>query len=87
MYRLAGRYRSSLLLNFAIHKILMQPGREAEVAAVGASLAGYFGVFHRCLLCLCVCVCAYNARSTLAWSTGTCPVCACACVHVMLGLL
>lgn len=31
MYRLAGRYKNSLLLNFAIHKILMQPGREKEV--------------------------------------------------------
>ncbi|EFN60006.1 hypothetical protein CHLNCDRAFT_133173 [Chlorella variabilis] len=47
VYELAGRYKNSLLLNFAIHKILMQPGREKEVAAVGGSLAGYFGVFHR----------------------------------------
>lgn len=31
MYELAGRYKNSLLLNFAIHKILMQPGREKEV--------------------------------------------------------
>ena len=31
VYELAGRYKNSLLLNFAIHKILMQPGREKEV--------------------------------------------------------
>ncbi|KAL4427705.1 hypothetical protein ABPG75_001794 [Micractinium tetrahymenae] len=47
VYELAGKYKNSLLLNFAIHKILMQPGREKEVAAVGGSLTGYFGVFHR----------------------------------------
>lgn len=35
MYELAGRYKNSLLLNFAIHKILMQPGREKEVRGAG----------------------------------------------------
>lgn len=35
VYELAGRYKNSLLLNFAIHKILMQPGREKEVRGLG----------------------------------------------------
>lgn len=48
IYELSAQYKS-LLLNFAIQKILMQPGREQEVAAVGSSLAGFFGVFHRLL--------------------------------------
>ncbi len=47
IYSLSSRYKNSLLLNFAIQKILRQPGREREVAAVGGSLVGYFGVFHR----------------------------------------
>ncbi|RMZ53126.1 hypothetical protein APUTEX25_005115 [Auxenochlorella protothecoides] len=47
IYDLSGRYANSLLLNFAIQKILQQPGREAEVAAVGPRLGSYFGVFHR----------------------------------------
>ncbi|GAB4822406.1 hypothetical protein N2152v2_009452 [Parachlorella kessleri] len=49
IYELSAQYKNSLLLNFAIQKILMQPGREQEVAAVGSSLAGFFGVFHRLL--------------------------------------
>ncbi len=35
VYELAGKYKNSLLLNFAIHKILMQPGREKEVREAG----------------------------------------------------
>ena len=49
IYDLAACYDNSLLLNFAIQKILMQPERESEVAAAGASLSGYFGVFQRLL--------------------------------------
>lgn len=47
IYHLAARHPDSLLLNFAIQKILRQPGREGEVAAVGSSLSGIFAVFHR----------------------------------------
>lgn len=50
IYDLSGRYANSLLLNFAIQKILQQPGREAEVAAVGPRLGSYFGVFHRLMV-------------------------------------
>lgn len=49
IYDLSSRYQNSLLLNFALQKILMQPGRDAEAAAVGVSLVGYFGVYHRLL--------------------------------------
>lgn len=44
---MSAKFSNSLLLNFAIQKVLQQPGREAEVAAVGPSLGSYFGVFHR----------------------------------------
>jgi negative elongation factor C/D len=47
IYHLAARHPDSLLLNFAIQKILRQPGREGEVAAVGSSLSGIFAVFHQ----------------------------------------
>lgn len=46
IYQLSAHHRNSLLLNFAIQKIL-RAGHEDEVASVGASLASYFGVFHR----------------------------------------
>lgn len=49
IYTLSAKYQNSLLLNFAMQKILMQPGRDVEAAAVGASLVGYFGVYHRLL--------------------------------------
>ena len=49
IYDLSSRYQTSLLLNFAMQKIVMQPGRDAEAAAVGVSLVGYFGVYHRLL--------------------------------------
>jgi negative elongation factor C/D len=49
VYSLSARHKNCLLLGFAIQKILLQPGREAEVAAVGASLVSHFGVFHRLL--------------------------------------
>ena len=46
MYDLSARHRGSLLLNYAMQKIL-RAGHEEEVAEVGPSLASYFGVFHR----------------------------------------
>eukprot|EP00208_Stichococcus_sp_RCC1054_P007334 CAMPEP_0206143588 /NCGR_PEP_ID=MMETSP1473-20131121/21097_1 /ASSEMBLY_ACC=CAM_ASM_001109 /TAXON_ID=1461547 /ORGANISM="Stichococcus sp, Strain RCC1054" /LENGTH=254 /DNA_ID=CAMNT_0053539063 /DNA_START=124 /DNA_END=885 /DNA_ORIENTATION=+ len=46
IYQLSATHRSCLVLNFAIQKIL-RAGFEDEVASVGSSLAGYFGVFHR----------------------------------------
>ena len=49
IYELSSRYQNSLLLNFAMQKIIMQPGRDAEAAASGVSLVGYFGVYHRLL--------------------------------------
>lgn len=49
IYRLSMKYPNSLLLNFAIQKIVMQPGRDMEVVALGPSLVGHFGVFHRLL--------------------------------------
>lgn len=48
IYKLSTSHRSCLVLNFAIQKIL-HAGYEDEVARVGSSLAGYFGVFHRLL--------------------------------------
>jgi len=47
IYHLAARHPDSLLLNFAIQKILRQPGREGEVAAVGSSLSGVYAIFHQ----------------------------------------
>lgn len=49
IYELSSRYQNSLLLNFAVQKILMQPGRDEEVAAQGVALSNYFSVFHRVL--------------------------------------
>jgi len=49
IYTLSSKYQNSLLLNFAMQKILMQPGRDVEAASVGASLVGFFGVYHRLL--------------------------------------
>ena len=48
MYELSASHRGCLLLNYAIQKVL-RAGHESEVAGVGASLASYFGVFHRLL--------------------------------------
>ena len=48
MYELSAAHRGCLLLNYAIQKVL-RAGHEGEVAGVGASLASYFGVFHRLL--------------------------------------
>jgi len=49
IYELSGQHKNCLLLNFAIQKILYQ-GHESEVANVGSSLSGYFGVFHRLMV-------------------------------------
>ena len=46
VYDLSARHRGSLLLNYAMQKIL-RAGHEEEVAEVGPSLASYFGVIHR----------------------------------------
>ncbi|KAK9816978.1 hypothetical protein WJX72_007733 [[Myrmecia] bisecta] len=46
IYELSAQHRNCLLLNFAVQKIL-EDGHENEVASIGSSLAGYFGVFHR----------------------------------------
>ena len=46
LYQLSAQHRNCLLLNFAVQKIL-EDGHENEVASIGTSLAGYFGVFHR----------------------------------------
>ncbi|KAK9822993.1 hypothetical protein WJX81_003185 [Elliptochloris bilobata] len=48
VYELSAAHRGCLLLNYAIQKVL-RAGHEGEVAGVGASLASYFGVFHRLL--------------------------------------
>ena len=49
IYELSAKYQSSLLLNFAMQKILMRPGGDVEAAGVGASLSSFFGVYHRLL--------------------------------------
>jgi hypothetical protein len=46
IYRLASGHSNSLLLGWAIKRILAD-GHEAEVAQTGLSMAAYFGVFHR----------------------------------------
>ena len=48
IYSLSQKHRNSLLLNYAIQRIL-QAGHEEEVASIGSSLASYFSVFHRLL--------------------------------------
>ena len=48
IYTLSQKHRNSLVLNYAIQRIL-QAGHEEEVANVGSSLASYFSVFHRLL--------------------------------------
>ncbi|KAK9864357.1 hypothetical protein WJX84_002228 [Apatococcus fuscideae] len=46
IYDLSGVHRNSLMLNFAVQKILAD-GHDQEVASIGSNLAGYFGVYHR----------------------------------------
>ncbi|KAF8064640.1 FPS1 [Scenedesmus sp. PABB004] len=48
IYDLSASHRNSLLLNYAIQRILKQ-GHEDEVSMVGGSLASYFEVYHRLL--------------------------------------
>ncbi len=48
VYSLSQKHRNSLVLNYAIQRIL-QTGHEEEVASIGSSLASYFSVFHRLL--------------------------------------
>ncbi|GLC69877.1 hypothetical protein PLESTF_000890600 [Pleodorina starrii] len=48
IYELSAAHRNSLLLNFAIQKI-MKMGYQDEVAAAGSGLASYFSVFHKLL--------------------------------------
>ena len=48
VYSLSQKHRNSLVLNYAIQRIL-QAGHEEEVASIGSSLASYFSVFHRLL--------------------------------------
>ena len=48
IYSLSQKHRNSLVLNYAIQRIL-QAGHEEEVASIGSSLASYFSVFHRLL--------------------------------------
>mmetsp|Transcript_35814 Transcript_35814/g.91489 ORF Transcript_35814/g.91489 Transcript_35814/m.91489 type:complete len:357 (+) Transcript_35814:434-1504(+) len=55
IYELSGEHKNCLLLNFAIQTILYQ-GHENEVANVGSSLSGYFGVFHRLMVTRLRCV-------------------------------
>lgn len=50
IYDLSFRHQNCLLLTFAVQKILMQPGRDEEVASQGVDLSSYFGVFHRILM-------------------------------------
>eukprot|EP00193_Tetraselmis_chui_P015289 CAMPEP_0177771694 /NCGR_PEP_ID=MMETSP0491_2-20121128/11758_1 /TAXON_ID=63592 /ORGANISM="Tetraselmis chuii, Strain PLY429" /LENGTH=165 /DNA_ID=CAMNT_0019289319 /DNA_START=6 /DNA_END=500 /DNA_ORIENTATION=+ len=57
IYELSGEHKNCLLLNFAIQKILYQ-GHEGEVASVGSSLSGYFGVFHRLMVTRLRCIAA-----------------------------
>lgn len=47
VYHLAAQHTNSLLLSWAIQRILAL-GHDSEVARIGRSLAGYFGVYHRC---------------------------------------
>jgi hypothetical protein len=46
VYRLASGHSNSLLLGWAIKRILAD-GHDAEVGKTGLSMAAYFGVFHR----------------------------------------
>eukprot|EP00879_Flechtneria_rotunda_P021413 GHRR01022570.1.p1 GENE.GHRR01022570.1~~GHRR01022570.1.p1 ORF type:complete len:302 (+),score=121.38 GHRR01022570.1:122-1027(+) len=48
IYELSATHRNSLLLNYAIQRILKQ-GHQDEVAVVGSALASYFEVYHRLL--------------------------------------
>ena len=48
IYSLSQKHRNSLVLNYAIQRIL-QAGHEDEVANLGSSLASYFSVVHRLL--------------------------------------
>ena len=50
IYDLSHRHSNCLLLTFAIQKIVMQPGRDEEVASEGVDLSNYFSVFHRILM-------------------------------------
>ncbi|MEW5303058.1 MAG: hypothetical protein WDW38_001373 [Sanguina aurantia] len=45
IYELSAEHRNSLMLTFAIQKIMKQ-GHQDEVANMGSSLASYFMVFH-----------------------------------------
>lgn len=50
IYDLASRYENNILLNFAIAKILKDPGRDEELASsLDSSFVGFFGVYHKIL--------------------------------------
>lgn len=49
IYQLAQQHQHSLLLSYALAKILKQPGRDMEVAAAVTSFVGPFDVYHRLL--------------------------------------
>eukprot|EP00775_Hariotina_reticulata_P012244 gene12244-12381_t len=48
IYDLSAAHKNSLLLNYAIQRILKQ-GHQEEVSLVGGALASYFEVYHRLL--------------------------------------
>jgi negative elongation factor C/D len=79
IYALAARHPGSLLLNFAVQKVLSEPGREAEVAAAGAggALVGLFGVFHRLLAArLCAFAAAPDGAAAAALAAELAETCA-----------
>lgn len=65
IYDLSHRYEDCLLLSFAIKSIVMQPGREEEVAREGVDLSRYFEVFHRILMVRLRTIAASNDREEI----------------------
>jgi negative elongation factor C/D len=57
VFDLSSCHANSLLLGWLIKRILTD-GHEEEVARTGRSMAGYFGVFHRCAAAGCVLLCS-----------------------------
>ncbi|GFR40932.1 hypothetical protein Agub_g1588, partial [Astrephomene gubernaculifera] len=69
VYELSAAHRNSLLLNFAIQKI-MKMGYQEEVAAAGSGLASYFSVFHKLLANKVAALLAAVRRATEAEAGG-----------------
>ncbi|KAG2448240.1 hypothetical protein HYH02_006825 [Chlamydomonas schloesseri] len=69
IYELSAQHRNSLLLNFAIQRI-MKNGYQDEVAAAGSGLASYFSVFHKLLANKVAAVIAAVKRAAAAEAAG-----------------